>query len=132
LRNPKRGGHLVDPVVVAQAFVFEPGAHLGPALVAKASAKFCRLPIVGYDYSALAGRDLLVGIERKSRRVSKSSQLAAPEFGSQSLTRVVDNFQPVLLGDPKNLIPIRRMPEDVDRHNRFSARTDSLFEIYRI
>src|SRR3982751_4368143 len=101
--------------------MLKPGAHLATSLVAQAAAEPRNVVRVGDDDAAFAGRDLFVGVEGEGRRVAKATELRSPESSSQSLARVVNDFQAVSVGDVLNGVPVRRVAEDIDRHDRFSA-----------
>jgi len=94
--------------------VLEPGSHFGPPLVAQGAGHPGERFVVGHEHPALAGRDLLVGVEAECRRVTESAHPGPAILGAEGLARVVDDRQVVPRGEIEDTAPVGGMPEDID------------------
>ena len=99
LGHTQRGRHLVQAVVVTQEGMLEPGIAGGAALVAQGAHETGGFVIIGHDHAALAGGDLLVGVEGVDAIVAQAAGLAALVFGAQRFAGILYDRQPVLVGD---------------------------------
>src|SRR5574337_69313 len=77
LRHAEGAPNLIEPVVVAEAFVFKPRSRLAPSLIPEAPQPLIPRRIAGHDHPPLAGSHLLIGIERKDGSVAEFADLAA-------------------------------------------------------
>ncbi len=108
--------HIAEAIVVAKSFVREP-AHAGvAALIAHGLAESGDLVVVGDDHAALAGGDLLVGIEAEDTRVAEAAGHAALVICAERFAGVLDHTQLVLSGDCADAIEVGGLSEHVDRN----------------
>ena len=126
--DPERGAEVVEAVVVAEANVLEPGAVVAAALVAQALEQAPVLLGVGDDDAALAGGHLLVRIEGEDRRHAVTAYRLALVLGAERLAGVVDQRQPVLVGDLLDRLELAGIAEDVDRQDRLRPGRDRRFD----
>src|SRR5439155_676260 len=90
----------------------EPTRVVGAALVAEADEQFALLLGVRRHHSALAGGQLLVRIEAERPRRPVRPDRRALVLGAERLTGIVDQPEPVPLGDRQQLLePVERRPE---------------------
>ncbi len=76
LGEPDRGRHVREPVVEAEAIVVEPAHVRRAALVALGVDPLLVLGRAHGEHPALAGRELLVGVEAERRRVTRARRPA--------------------------------------------------------
>src|SRR5262249_5814190 len=76
----------------------------------------------GEDGSALAGRDLLVRVERQRRWVPVRAERAPFVARTERLAGVFDEREPVPVADRPQLVELTGIPEDVDGHDRARPR----------
>src|SRR5262249_23522446 len=121
LRHPERGAQLVETVVVAEASVREPAVEHVAALIAQAAEE--RVPsLLGRDdHAALAGRDLLVGVEGEHAGLPQAADRPPTIAGADRLAGVLDDGNAVRAAEGENGIHVRRLAEDVHGKNRAYA-----------
>ena len=119
LHGAQGGGHLVQAVVVAEVGVLQPGIADGAALVAQGAHEIGGGGIICDDNPALAGGDLLVGVEGEYAEIANGPGRAALVFGSESLAGVFDDRQLILPGNPQDRVKIGGLTEDVDGQDGF-------------
>ena len=107
LADPDRGPDVVDAVVEPEPRVVEPAAAVGATLVAQALEQLPRLLRPRRHDAALAGRDLLVRVERPDGVLALRTERALPVPRSERLARVVDQRQPVPAPRSLAIRPIR-------------------------
>jgi len=73
---------------------------------------------------------LLVEGERPG--MAEGPQLAALELGPKGFAAVIDEHQPVPVGDPGQDLPIRGNPEDIHRHDGPGAMGDPVFQVRNV
>ncbi len=105
---------VAETVIVAEAFVAEPGAGFAPALIAEGDADIGQMSIVGENHTALAGRDLLIGVECKDGHFAEGSCLSAVQFGAEGLAAVLDDGEVVFLGDGADFVEVCGAAERLD------------------
>ena len=88
------------------------------ALIAQAAQLLPLLLGVRGDDAALAGRHLLVRIEREHGGRPMPPERPATVFRPERLARVFDQRQSVALGDRADRIELTREAEHVDGHDR--------------
>ena len=98
LGDAEGGIDFAEAIVVSQPCVGEP-IHAVAALVAERLTDGGEGIVVGDDHSALAGRDLLVGIEAENSGAAEGADGAAGELAAETLAGVFDEDQFVFLGD---------------------------------
>ena len=124
LADPDRRADVVDAVVEAEPRVLEPAAAVGATLVAKALEQAPLVLGVGRDDAALAGRDLLVRIEGEHRGGTVGANGRAAIAGAERFAGVLDERQPVPLGERAQRLELTRVAEDVDGDDRLRPRRD--------
>src|SRR5205814_5705301 len=72
---------------------------------------------VADERSALTGRDALAPVETERGHVAEAARRPAPVRRPGRTRRVLDNEQPVPVGDRPQLVVVRALPERVDRHD---------------
>ena len=85
LRDPDRRADVVQAVVEPEPHVVEPAAFVAAALIAQRAQREPLLFRVGVDDAALAGRDLLVRIEREHARPALRADRRALVLGAERL-----------------------------------------------
>ena len=107
--------------------MLEPVVALIPALVAQ-SADAARQGRIAGDYHAtFTGRDLLVGVKGKHRRVPHGAYLATAGFRAQRFAGIFDDQQPMAPGDIEYGRHLRRHPEGVYGNDGAGTRSDRFF-----
>src|SRR5204862_4710682 len=124
LSDAERGRDVVEAVVVAEASVLQPARRLEAPLVAQRDEQLVLLARSGDDGAALAGRDLLVRVERERRRVAVRAERAALVARAERLAGILDERQFVAVADRAQLVELAGIAEDVDRDDRARARRD--------
>src|SRR5262249_57659623 len=124
LSDAERRRDVVEPVVEAEAPVLEPARRLEAALVAQRDEQLVLLGRAGEDGSALAGRDLLVPVERKFRGVAVRAERAPLVPRTERLAGVFDEREPVPVADRPQLVELAGIAEDVDGDDRARPRRD--------
>ncbi len=97
LPDPERRAHIVEAVVEAEPHVLEPAAVVAATLVAQRPQQPPLLLRVRRDHPALAGRDLLVRIEREHGARPVRADRRALVLGAERLARVLHEREPVLV-----------------------------------
>ena len=132
LTDPERGREVVEAVVVTEAPVLEPRRRLEPPLVPQRDEQLVLVGRAGRDRPALAGRHLLVGVERPHRRVPVRAQRATLVLRAQGLARILDEREAVALAQLEQRVELARIPEDVDADDRLRARRDRSLDGRRV
>ena len=104
--------------------MLQPGARIGPALVAQAENVLEDVIVVGRDDATLARGHLLVGIEREDRRRPVGADLATLTNRAECLCPILDDREPVALGDRRDRLDVAGLAEDVHRDDRLGAWRD--------
>ena len=112
--------------------MLQPGARIGPALVAQAENVLEDVIVVGRDDATLARGHLLVGIEREDRRRPVGADLATLTDRAECLGPILDDREPVALGDRGDRLDVAGLAEDVHRDDRLGAWRDRRLERRRI
>src|SRR6202022_2006910 len=86
-------GHVVEAVVVAKPRMLEPATAVGAALVGERLEEPPFVLVAGDDDPALAGRHLLVRIEREDGRPAVRADLPPLVARSERLARVLDQCE---------------------------------------
>ena len=123
---------IVEPVVEAETAVLEPARRLEAALVAQRDQQLVLVLRPGRDRPALAGRHLLVRVEGPDRRMAVRAERPPFVARPQSLARVLDERQAVLVADRAQLVELAWVAEDVDRDDRLRALGDRRLDGRRI
>ena len=121
LADPERRRDVVEAIVVTEPPVLEPARRLEPPLVAQRDEQLVLLRRPGRHRPALAGRDLLVRVEREDRRVAVRAERTALVERPERLARILNERQTVLVTDRPQLVDLARIPVDVDRDDRLRA-----------
>ena len=69
--------------------------------------------------AALAGRDLLVGVEGENAVIAQRARQPPFVLCAQSLAGIFDHLQPVLLGSFEDGVHVRRLPKHIHRQDGF-------------
>ena len=121
LRDPERACEIRQPVVEAEPVVIEPAHVRRAALVSLGVDPHLDRGIPGRDHPALAGRQLLVGVEAEHRRVaSRTDRHSVGVHRAERLAGVLDDRQPQAL----ERRDVGRIAEDVHRQQRRRPRAD--------
>ena len=112
----------LEPVVEAEPHVLEPAAGVAAALVAQRAQQPPLLLRVRRDDPALAGRHLLVRIEREDRARPVRADRRALVLRAERLARVLDERETVLLRDRAQRVELARIAVDVDGDDRLRPR----------
>ena len=78
--------------------MLQPGAAFGTPLIAQALHEPGEPSVARHDDPALAGRHLLVRIERERRGRTEAADPPAAILGAQGLAGIVDEREPMALG----------------------------------
>ncbi len=132
LTDPDRGREVVEAVVVPVARVIEPAVGVRPALVPEAREQLPLFLGAGRHHPALAGRDLLVGVEREHGEMAVRADRRASVLGPQRLAGVLDQDERVALAELSQRVELAGVAEDVDGHDRLRPLCDRRFDRARI
>ena len=132
LREADGGRELVHAVVEAEAVVLEPVARVRAALVRERAHLRGERGVVGRDHAALPRRHLLVGVEREHRGRAGAADALAAALAADGLAGVLDDREPVLVGDRAERLHVARVAEDVHRQDPARARRDRRLDGRRV
>ena len=124
LRDADRRMNIGEPVVEAQARMHQPGAVVRAPLVDQALQMPGKVAVVGQDDPAFGRCHLLVGVEREDRRVPERAIRPSVVVATDRLAGVLDDGQPVTVGDVNQRRQLGRVAEDVDDLDGLGARRD--------
>ena len=97
--------------------MLEPGIAGGAALVAQGAHETGGLVIIGDDDAALAGGDLLVGVEGVDAIIAQAPGLAALVFRAERFTRILDDRQAIDRGNLVDGVHIGGLAEHIHRQD---------------
>ncbi len=120
LAQPDRGRDVGQPEVVAEDLVAVALAH---PLVPVEPDPVGEAVVVRGDEAALTGRHVL-GAVQAERPVTEAAGPATAELRAVRLAGVLDDRQPVTIGDGHDGVHVRRQAEQVDRADRPGPRRD--------
>ena len=133
LAEADRGLNVRPPVVEPDADMMEPAAAVvGAALVAQAAQYLPFLFRVRHHHPTFARRHLLVRIEGEDGRGAVRAERPPTVFGPERLARVLDQREPVTVGDRLELVQLTRVAEHVDRDDRSSLLGDCRLDRSRV
>ena len=95
---------------------------------AKVVDRACDLGVVGRDHAALAGGDVLRGVEREARRLGERPDLATAVRALDGVRRVLDHRQPEL----RDRVEVGRLAGEVDGQDRLRPRPDESSDLLGI
>src|SRR5205823_8416813 len=96
LRHAERRGKLAQAIVVSQALMRQP-VHSLASLVTQRATRRGEGVVVGDDHPALAGGDLLIGIEPEDTGAPKPADRSRPGKSAEALAGIFDQDQLILL-----------------------------------
>ena len=94
------------------------------AEVAQAAAALGQAVVVGDDHAALAGGDMLVGVEAEGADVAEAAAGPSLVGLAMHLGGVLDDLQAVLPRDVQQRVHIHRQAVDMHHHDGLGARRD--------
>ena len=116
------------PVQVSIRRVALPGVPADP-LVPEHAGALGQLVVVSREQAPFDRGHVLDGIETEGRGLADRANLLAVVFRAHGVGRVLDDDQPVALGDGPDPIEVARLPGHVDGKNCFGSRRDSRFDL---
>ncbi len=131
LRFAQRGAEFVDAVVEPHPRMGEPCGRVA-ALVSHGAGEVGQVVVVGDDHAALAGGDLLVGVEGEHAAVAEVAGGPAAEVPAQGLAAILDHGQLVRAGNPLVAVEVGRVPEHLHGQNGLRPRRDGRLQGLRI
>ncbi len=108
-----------------------PPGH-SPPLIAVRAAEVGDAVVVGDDHAALAGGDLLVGVEAEDSGVAEGADGFAAVLASQPLARIFNHSNLVPAGDRAVLGHEDRVAEGLDREDGFGLGRDRVLDALRV
>jgi hypothetical protein len=104
----------------------------GDAVVAELAHPPRQLRIVGRHHPALAGGDVLDGVEAERVQVRERSHRTVPVGPARCVARVGHQGQPVPGSERPQVVVIRRLPGVIDGDDRLRARRDPGFDPFGV
>src|SRR5437868_6583737 len=114
LPEPECRAHVAEAIVEAESHVLEPAAGVATALVPQRAQQPPLLLRVRRDHAALAGRHLLVRIERKDGAHAVRTDPLALVAGAERLARILNEREAVLRRDRAQRVELAGISIDVD------------------
>jgi hypothetical protein len=124
LGNQHRAVPLRHPQVAAQDFVLVPAALRQPADIVQRPREIVELAGVGDHDPALAGIDVLAGLEAEAAEVADRANRRPLPRRTPRLAGILQYRDPMLSGNLEHAVHVGRLPADVDRDDRLRPRRD--------
>src|SRR5690606_15997182 len=118
LRDQDRTLELREAEVLARAVVLVPAAVRRAANVVQRPRLAVEVMVVGDEDAALAGRDVLAGLEAERAEIADRADRLALPGGSPCLAGVLEDRDAVLLRHLEDAVHVRRLAADVNRDDR--------------
>ena len=115
LRSTQGGAHFIQPVVISQVGMLQPGISGCASLVAQGAHETGRFIIIGNNQSTFPGSNLFVGIEGKNAIITQGTGRAAFIFCPKCLAGIFDNRDIEFIRDFSNRVVVSRLAEDIYR-----------------
>ncbi len=112
--------------------MLEPAFRIVPSLIANLPHKLREFQILSDDNSALASRDLFIGIERKYANIPESSYLPALVFGTDRFARILNDTESMTPCDRENSFQVCRAAEGMYNDDGFRSGGDRGLNSVRI